>query len=251
MDGMKEAYEREGVKFGPLDHVEFSPPQDKFSLEFVNTLEGYQRVHMAAIKFLRKYVYKLAGVYFFHPWRFKHKDGKTCEDPECKEVHIPVFSPHFHFTGYGFWKKSDEVFKDKKEPGWVYKKISPGQARDLFNTVSYELSHAGVMMEAQLTYDSVSHMPVEGTLEFHQLSHVPRNVGMFSNSKGGFKETGKEWSVELCEKCKSEVHEYDLDLDQNGKLVAIQDRGPHEVLTIVGEWYLSKRKSRQLSVDGG
>lgn len=244
IEGMKGAYEAEGLRFGPLDHVELSPPQDVFTEKEVSRLEGYRKAFEWANGMIRKYVHHPAGVLMFHPWRFKHLDGSTCERPDCKEKHKPVFSPHFHWCGYGYWKKSDEVHK---ATGAVYKKIRPGERRDLFATVSYELSHCGLLMEAGNVYDSVSHSPVEGALEYHQASQAYRYLGLFSNSKGGFKEESRSWDVQFCEKCQSEVHRYDLDIGKDGLLKPFRDIGPHLVLTIQGYWYICHR-GRQATV---
>lgn len=239
MEGMREAYEAEGLSFGPLDHVQLSPPQDMFSEEHLNTLEGYRKAFKWAAGMIRKYVRSPAGVLMLHPWRFKHLDGSTCERPDCKEQHMPVFSPHFHWCGYGYWEKSNLVHA---ATGAVYKKIRPGEARDLFATVSYELSHCGLMMEAGQVRDPDSHTYVQGTVEYRQLSTAYRYLGLFSNSKGGFKEETRSWDVQLCEKCQSEVHQYDLDTNEAGEFVIFRDIGPHMVLTIEGHWYINHRK---------
>lgn len=243
IEGMKGAYEAEGLRFGPLDHVELSPRQDMFTEAELSTLEGYRKAFEWANGMIRKYVHNPAGVLMLHPWRFKHLDGSTCERPDCKEQHVPAFSPHFHWCGFGYWQKSSEVYE---QTGAVYKKIRPGQSRDLFATVSYELSHCGLMMEAELVRDSVSHSYVEGTLEYHQLSTAYRYLGLFSNSKGGFKEESHSWDVQMCERCSSEVHRYDLDLNEAGELVIFRDIGPHLVLTTTGNWYVNRQKRRQV-----
>lgn len=238
IEGMKSAYEAEGVKFGPLDHVELSPPQDMFSEEQLNTLEGYRKAFQWAEKLVRKHVYNPAGVIMMHPWRFKHMDGSTCERPDCRQQHKPVFSLHFHWCGYGYWQKSSEVYE---QTGAVYKKIRPGQKRDLFATVSYELSHCGLLMEAGHIHDAVSHTYVEGTKEYHQLSQAYRYMGLFSNSKGGFKEGSRSWDVQICDKCQHEVHRYDLDIGEDGLIKPFRDIGPHLVLNVQGSWYINHR----------
>lgn len=238
IEGMKAAYEAEGYTFGPLDHVELSPPQDMFTEDQLNTLEGYRKAFEWANGIVRKYVTGAAGVIMMHPWRFKHLDGSTCERPDCKEQHKPVFSLHFHWCGYGWWKKSNEVYE---ATGAVYKKIRPGEKRDLFATVSYELSHCGLLMEATNVYDTVSHLPVDGTIEYRQLSTAYRYLGLFSNSKGGFKEESRSWDVQICEKCQSEIHRYDLDIGEDGLIKLFREIGPHLVLNVQGSWYINHR----------
>lgn len=248
MEGMKQSYEATGVKFGPLDHVELSPPPGRYVLKDVSTKKGYQKIHRDAEKILKKYVYKEAGVLIFHPWRFKHLDGSTCEKEDCKEKHKPVFSPHFHYCGYGYWKKADEFYQLTE--GWVYKKISPGKARNAFATISYELSHCGILIEAKPIYDSVSHARIQGTMDLKQCGEVVRYVGLFSKSRGGFIVESKTWDVQICEKCSSEIHDYDLDLDLNNRLVPFRDIGPHLIFNIQGSWKLTEpKKKKQRKVD--
>lgn len=243
LDGMKGAYEAEGRHFGPLDHVELSPPPDRFSEAEIGTLEGYRRAFQWAEDLLRQHVRNPAGVLVIHPWRFKHPDGSTCDEKKhCDQHHIPVYGLHFHFVGYGYWQKSSEVHE---LTGAVYKKIRPGESRDIFATVAYELSHCGLMMEARRgAYDHGR--KVGGTddiLEYVQLSTPYRYVGLFSNSKGGFKKEGQTKVVQLCEKCQSEVHKYDLD-EKDGQLILFRDIGPMMETVIKGHWYINHRSGQ-------
>lgn len=246
MDGMKAAYEKEGVHFSYLDHVELSPDQSMFTLAELNTLEGYRKAFVWAESEIRRFVRNPAGTLMMHPWRFKHLDGSTCEDENCHEVHVPVFSLHFHWCGYGFWEKSSVVYE---KTGAVYKKIQPGKKRDLFATVAYELSHCGVLMEAKEVHDGVSKVDVAGTVEYVQLSQSYRYLGLFSNSRGGFDVESKSHEVKLCDKCQHEVHEYDLDL-VNGEYVPCGDLGPHMITVITGRWYINHR-TKQTVLGGG
>lgn len=240
IEGMKGAYEQHGESFGPLDHVELSYAPDTWTEEFGNTLEGFRTIRQAHVQLVRKFCRNAAGALVVHYWRFKHLDGSTCENENCRLSHRPVFSPHAHYVGYGYWLRSDIVHA---RTGAVYKKIQPGRPRNLFATLSYELSHCTLMVEVTQVHDYTEHLDVQGTARLESLADAVVYLGKFSNAKGGFVQESKTHEVQKCRHCGSEVHEYDVDLVA-GELVAIGDRGPHEVKCIKGYWYLNKRLHR-------
>jgi hypothetical protein len=78
------------------------------------------------------------GCLIFHPWR-EHKDetGRGLGDW--------FWSPHFHIVGYGWISQTAYA-----RTGWVVK--NHGLRKSVYETLSYQLSHAGV------------HMPQKGIL---------------------------------------------------------------------------------------
>lgn len=236
VQGMKGAYEKEGIKFGPLDHVEISYPAGTFTEAEMTTLEGYRKAYQAHEKIIRRFVLNPAGVLTLHPWRFKHQDGSTCEHDGCTQAHVPVFSPHAHYVGYGYWQRSDIVHQ---KTGAVYKKIQPGKKRSLFATLSYELSHCGLLVEVTEIHDSDARTNVKGTAKLRTLAQSYVYLGRFSNAKGGFKFEGVELTPQACKACNGPIHEFDVDYNAQGQLLLYNDRGPHQVKVIKGHWYLN------------
>jgi len=238
IDGMRTEYEARGQHFGHLDHVVFSPPQDMFSEEELATREGYQAAHEWANEFLNENVQNLAGCYMFHPWRAKHQDGTTCEDDHCQKRHIWLYGPHFHYVGYGWWKRSDIVYR---ETGAVYTKIRPGEKRDIFKTISYEANHCGVLMEAvEVIHDGHT---VKGTTELRQRGKTLRWVGQFATCKGGYHKEGTIEEIVTCDHCQHEVHQYSVDID-TGKPKLFLDIGPHTRKKNYGTWHLNIKHSQ-------
>lgn len=239
LEGMKALYEERGDKFGPLDHVVFSPPIDLVSEEDANTKEGYDKLHDWANRFLNSYVRGLAGCYMLHPWRAKHHDGSTCEDENCHQRHYWHYGPHFHYLGYGYWLKSSTVYD---LTGAVYTKIKYGQKRDAFKTLAYEANHCGVLVEeTQITEKGTA---IQGTKTLKQKGKIIRWVGKFATCKGGFKKEGIREEVEICEKCQHEIHQYSIDYD-TGKPFLWRDIGQSIKLVTYGHWHLNLRQAQK------
>jgi len=139
MDGLKKAYEDHGYAFSWLDHVELSSPPEMFTEADLATPEGNRRAWSWAENLIRRYVkgkdrVLAAGVLIMHHKRFKHLDGSTCEDPDCEKKHMPVFGLHFHWTGYGWWVRSDTVYGETGGDilgldGATYRRLQPGETR--------------------------------------------------------------------------------------------------------------------------
>ena len=237
--GMGEAYRKERVHVPQIDHVQISIPEGLLTPTVLCTREGVNLAYRIASDILRRYVRLYGGVLILHPWRFKHLDGSTCPDKkDCKERHIPVFSPHFHYIGWGYWAKSNVVYA---QTGIVYKKISPGQSRDVLATAYYLLTHCGILLSRQEVYDYSLKAPIAGTETYKQVGKTYRWYGMLSQSKGGFHELSRAWDIASCPTCASPVHEYDIDLNSEGNYYPICDKGDHLVLTIQGYYYISHR----------
>jgi hypothetical protein len=251
--GLMEAYEREGQKLGPISHSHLSPPPDSplFTPEALNTKEGYNRAFEEARKLLKRYCRGYGGVLILHPWRQVHLDGSSCGRHDCKKEHTWTWSPHFHFLGVGWWRKSDEFYE---ETGWVYSKFGYGvkkrqgvdeRQRSIYNTLHYELTHCGILVEGKHIYDSDAHISVDGTIELAQVGQVVRYVGLFSNSKGGYKVESKKREVQACPHCKADLHTFDLVLDDKGDWILHADRGQYIEWVEVRVWYINHRQKQQ------
>ena len=258
IEGLMEAYEREGQKLGPITHCHLSPPPDSplFTPEALNTKEGLNRAYEEGRNKLKRYCRDYGGVLILHPWRQVHLDGSKCGRHDCKEEHTWVWSPHFHFVGVGWWRKSDEFYK---ETGWVYSKFGYGvkkrqgvdeRQRSLYNTLHYELTHCGILVEGKHIYDSDAKISVDGTIELAQVGQVVRYVGLFSNSKGGYKVESKKREVQACPHCKADLHTFDLVLSDKGEWLLHADRGPLMEWVEVRVWYINHRQRQQRLPDG-
>jgi len=105
------------------------------------------------LKYLRHRCYgllKRAGVYggsvIYHPFRYNKVENNW------------FYSPHFHILGFG-WVRGTKGIYDKT--GWIIKNI--GVRKSVFNTAMYQLSHAGVHKDynvsvwyGQLAYNNFS-----------------------------------------------------------------------------------------------
>lgn len=239
INGMKSAYQAENVKIGPIDHVEISFAPGTYNEDDLATREGQNQFYHDHAKLLKKYCHGYGGALIPHLHRFKHPDGTSCENKmHCDKPHIPEFSPHCHYIGWGYWEKSDKVHR---ETGAVYKKISPGRSRDVKATAFYLLTHVGLWMVQKQIIDSETNLIIPEIEAYKQIGKTYRWYGMLSQSKGGFKEESRSWDVERCEKCQCEIHKYDLDVNEKGEYYTLKDIGEHLVLTIQGFWYISHK----------
>jgi hypothetical protein len=261
IEGLTKAYEEEGVKLGPISHCQLSPPQDSplFTPEALSSKEGLNRAYQEGRKMLQNYCRGYGGVFILHPWRQIHLDGSHCGRHDCREKHTWYWSPHFHFIGVGWWLKSDEFYR---QTGWVYSKFGYGvkkrqgvdeRTRSLFNTLNYQLSHCGILVEGKHIYDRDARLPVLGTIELAQVGQVVRYVGLFSNSKGGFRVEKKTFEVQACPHCKSDMHKFDLVMDDKGDWLLHSDRGQFKEWVEVKRWYINHRQRQtrlQTASDG-
>lgn len=258
VEGLMEAYEREGYKIGPLDHCQLSTSPDSplFTPEALSTREGLNRAYQKARELLKKYCRGYGGILVLHPWRQVHLDGSECGRHDCTKEHTWTWSPHFHFIGFGWWVKSNEFYA---ATGWTYTKFGHGikrrsdadeSQRSLFNTLHYQLSHCGLLVEGRHIYDSDSRLAVPGTLELAQVGQVIRYVGMLSNSKGGYRVESASFEVQLCKHCKSDMHAWDVVRDDSGQWSLYSDRGPLMEWVEVRRWYINHRhKQTNISPD--
>lgn len=156
-EGAHHLYLSLGHKVGPLCHVPWSPPPDRYSQESVEADGGK--------KFLadyRKIFDKALGNSFQggasvpHYWRKKHvSDGSECDFKpfrrsdgslaRCpKGRHKWVWGPHVHYVGHGWFHDGKTVFEDS---GWIYEKLKDDQPRSFFDTMFYLLTHCGLFVD--------------------------------------------------------------------------------------------------------
>ncbi len=253
VEGLIDAYKREGYKIGPLDHCQLStrPDDPLFAVAALSTREGLNRAYQKARSLLKKYCRGYGGILVLHPWRQVHLDGSECGRHDCKKAHTWTWSPHFHFIGFGWWVRSNEFYA---ATGWTYSKFGHGvkrrsdadeSQRSLYNTLQYQLSHCGLLVEGRQLYDSDSHLSVPGTIELAQVGQVIRYVGMLSNSKGGYRVTSAAYEVQPCPHCKADLHTWDVVQDDKGEWHLHSDRGPLMEWVEVKRWYINHKQRQQ------
>ena len=253
IEGLTQAYEEEGQKLGPISHCQLSTSPDSplFSPEALNTKEGLNRAHQEARKLLKRYCRGYGGILVLHPWRQIHLDGSRCGRHDCQKKHTWVWSPHFHYLGVGWWIKSDEFYRIS---GWTYSKFGYGvkkrkgvdeRQRSLYNTLHYEFSHCGILTEGRQIYDRDARLPVQGTIELGQVGQVVRYVGLFSNSKGGYRVESKSYEAQPCPHCKADLHNFDVVQDDKGEWHLHADRGPLMEWVEVRVWYINHRQRQK------
>jgi hypothetical protein len=231
-----------------------------FSPDALSTKEGLNRAFQEARRLLKRYCRGYGGILILHPWRQIHLDGSECGRRDCQKNHTWTWSPHFHYLGVGWWIKSDEFYR---LTGWTYSKFGYGvkrrrnadeSQRSLYNTLHYELSHCGVLVEGRHIYDSDARLPVQGTIELAQVGQVVRYVGLFSNSKGGYHVEKRSYEVQPCPHCQADLHTFDVVQDDKGDWRLHSDRGPLMEWVEVKRWYINhKQRQKRLptATDGG
>lgn len=108
---------RASFKF--IKHVVVSPPQGAY-----DAVGGFRKLRARAYRIARRAGLK-GGQAIFHPFRWG--------------ADAWYWSPHFHMLGHGWIDETSELFEST---GWVVKNL--GLRSSLYQTVRYELSHAGL-----------------------------------------------------------------------------------------------------------
>ncbi|MGA2682229.1 MAG: hypothetical protein ABSF44_10585 [Candidatus Bathyarchaeia archaeon] len=127
-------------------HVVLSPPQE--NLEPWAQIGIYRSMKAKAVRLA-----KLAGLrgssIIPHPYRLRCKACKAKipdyhrECPECGGSEFEwMFSPHFHYLGFGWILGPQKIEVFYKAHGWVVKNL--GVRDTVYGTFQYILSHAGV-----------------------------------------------------------------------------------------------------------
>ena len=132
------AAQKQGVaQIRLLKHVVVSPPST---------------AHAWSVKKLRKVAYRTlsrtgvkGGVCIFHPFRWRCStcglDDESCECETEPARGVWYWSPHFHAVAHGWIDGTAEEFA---RSGWLVKNL--GLRANLYATLKYQLSHAGVWM---------------------------------------------------------------------------------------------------------
>lgn len=239
--GMGGVYKKMGVRLGRLKHIVISPPQKEWGVDFV--IGHWREIRRYAVEILKKYAKDgfYGGVLIFHHARRKHEDGSSCENPECKRKHIWVWSPHFHYVGYGFLESGRRVYE---ETGWVVKNVDnvkgKHKKRNLFGTVFYLLTHRAVCVRREPYYDAESGFYVGGMYVEKSVGQGYAYVGVFGNCRGGFLVKERRYEVGVCEVCGGELHKYGVSEDE--KINYDDDIGVYEIEVEIGVWYVNMRR---------
>ena len=178
-------YLHAGYKLGRFKHVVFSPPQE-LAKELIRTAGGSRKLRADAVKIAKK-AGIVAAAMIFHP--FRQNDPRESNYREDLEPWVWYESPHFHFVGVGYLKKSDEFYKTT---GWVYNNI--GRRETLKGTIKYTLTHCGIADGFQaLTY-----------------------VGLFSNNKVVIDYVERITEPIKCQACGEALHLYSMKETEEG-----------------------------------
>lgn len=117
---------KKGLCPGPLGHWVVSPVQE-YAKSAMQTVGGFSEMRSRVEAQLQDHG-ALAGVLVFHPWRQNRVKWRL--------------SPHFHSVLYGFI--DTDAFR-RDNPGWVIKKIHPGEElRSISQSVAYLATHMGL-----------------------------------------------------------------------------------------------------------
>jgi hypothetical protein len=228
-----------GFNFGKLDHYAISPKPGLYTLEnwvSDDPSRNYTQFRRDVTKILDDMAMPcywdpengfFGGIVVIHMHRWKRINSTRWdpEDPESEEPgekgeKIPVFSPHAHYIGYGFFNH------DKKPKNWYFKNISAydrEKGRDWMKTISYVLSHQQILM-------SVEKSDISGTFTTKTRGLSYTWVGVLATSHGG-RVPGSKKTEEIdlkCPICASGVHHIDH---------AGQDTGPKKVQIISHDYY--------------
>ena len=236
VQGMKKAWKRAGVRVGRIRHVEWSPAIKEWPRDRVEADGGksFRKTASAIIRGNSKYY---GGALVVHWERKKHTDGTACELKGCRRKHIWVWGPHVHYIGWGFFENSAYVHS---QTGWVYKTIDDdGRVRNVFDTVRYQLTHAGLVKRELVVKEST-----QAVHDQDQVGNAVSYIGMCSMNKGGKVAVGESWETCQCEVCHAELHRYGA---LNDKLADFgYDQGPVEVRRVLFEFRLSASLQRKL-----
>ena len=227
LEGMFEAWKVNGVNLGKLKHITFSPPQKDWPKTRV-VQDGGKALRKLAYRHFNKYFKDRAygGFLIFHGERKKHKDGTECEDRNCNKVHQWVWSPHFHYLGYGYFSPESPLYHS--ETGWIYKNIGSANQRDAFLTANYQLSHAGTFLDLKTS---------------KQVGSAYWAVGMLANCKGGRKVLNRSTESVPCSLCAKALHDYGVRFDVPDWS---DDRGEHLRYVLVVEYYINRKAKTYL-----
>ena len=159
---------------GKASHVTFSPPLWAKSWDFKRMDTEFKKIS--------KQVGMTGASVIFHPARFD------------KEKKFPRAEPHFHAVAYG-WFNGEMIAKISREQGWVVKKIRTIKSEgEIFATIKYLLSHAGLKQKIIETKNGTKQL---------RTNHTVRWLGDVSYRKLKVEKEEKEERV--CPECQFEL----------------------------------------------
>ena len=176
-------------------HKDNLPTEDDFKDDLPGTYSAIRRQGQNLLKKAFKGFY--AGVLVLHTHRLKHEDGSTCEDKHCELDHVMVYSPHFHFIGYGYTRPYDE-FREKTD--WQIRRLPDHGHRDFEATLAYLLTHSAVLYR-QYNYEITCDGEPTGHYELRtRARQTYMLVGAFSHNLARVDETC-EFVDDVCGEC--------------------------------------------------
>ena len=159
---------------GKPNHVVFSPPPCAVSCDYKTIDKEFKKI--------AKEIGMTGASVVFHPARFHEKKM------------IPYASPHFHTVAYG-WFDGEKIAKIAKEKGWTVRKIRTIKNEvEIFATIKYLLSHAGIRQKIIETR--------KGTKQL-RTNHTVRWLGDISYRKLKVEKEDKE--ERICPECSFEL----------------------------------------------
>lgn len=231
LNGMRQAYLDEGIRLGSYRHVVLSMPAPPS----VVLRDGGRAYIKEAVGILKQYANgaSMGGAVIFHPWRKKHDNGSACEDGDCKQSHHWVWSPHIHFIGCGWWN-TGSIYH---ETGWILKVVpDSAKGRDIKATVTYQLSHAGVIMETGAMTDRFL---VDDGRDYNEriASNMIRYIGCIATNKGGQEVIESGTRTVPCPSCGRSLQKWDETADGSGPDFS-RPMGEHIERYQVVRWHL-------------
>lgn len=170
-----------GKPIGLVNHVIVSPVQD-WGRDRMETIGGMKHMKRELYRHLKMAGMK-GGYAVFHPWRVRSWAKEAFKVAKSKGYGHGIwdwlresdllrpgkkaiyFSPHYHVFGWGYLIDSKVFYA--KTGGWTYKKKPKGLAGDdLEGSISYVLTHRGVMLDIE-TKKKVQMISTFGILHHH------------------------------------------------------------------------------------
>lgn len=254
-------YRKYGMDLGGANHFTFSPDPKKWTREKVEADGGkalfkeFKRVLKHAFedadveeevrgrKVCKKRNDPWGGAWFFHSERYQHEDGTACFDDHCRRKHVWIWSPHFHYLGYGYAQNYGMFFRRQH---WSYKKIQNSGERDIYKTAKYELSHVSLLFKEEV----IEHDEGYTEIRVKRIGKAYRYVGKIADRFGGKVLKSREKREAHCPVCEKEGREsflYEYHVHENGDDLEIDRASPicvHEEIIEIYEWRLKHPISR-------
>ena len=208
-------YKQEGFVIGRVNHIVFSPPQERAKI-LMRTREGFKILRKGA-KDMAKAAGVRGGVMIFHP--FRQNDPREDNFREDLKPYVWYESPHFHVIGIGWLKKSTDFYN---ETGWIYHNI--GRRETIKGTIKYTLTHCGIADGFQaVTY-----------------------FGLFSNNKIVIDKIEKVTEAIKCQGCGEALHLYGKIEGDNGYEIDWNDDKGVYLHVVVKKTYKLRNSKRSI-----